>query len=442
MSDPNTDIRRRGAWQGRLLAVALLGLLLAGLAGCGDDEGGSNEADGGGGDGDNTEDTVAEETATDLLGPEDAATGEPVRIGLVSDGATQAFDNSDELRAGEATAEFYNERRGGIGGRPIEIVSCETGGTPDGATDCANQLIEQDVLAVALSQSAVTNLLWEQLHAAGVPTWFTQSNGEEIEADPSSFMVFNPDATFFGLPAAVAEENDVTKIAFIVIDVPQAVEIIENGGGQLLTDAGFEYEIVRVAIGTADMTSQAQSVADSGAGVVQIIGNDAFCIAAFQGLQAVAYEGQITAISQCLTDATREAMPGGLEGINVMSTLALGAADDPTYELYQAVMTEYGDEVGDFDNLTSMGGYAAVASLATALADIDGADITRESLVAAIKAMPESEYPGGGGIMYRCNGEAMAESPAICTNQWLKTTLDADGEPTTYTVEDSTSLLG
>jgi branched-chain amino acid transport system substrate-binding protein len=419
------------------MGVAAAGALVVAAAGCGDDGGSSAD------DSENqTDETVEEATAEDLLGPDDAASGEPVKIGLVSDGATEAFDNSDELRAGQATAEYFNAHQAGIGGRPIELVTCEMGGTPTGATDCANQMINEEVVAVSLSQSAVTEAFWEQVHAAGIPTFFTQASGDAIEADEqSSFMVFNPFTTFFGLPIAVAEDESADKIAFVVIDVPQAVEIIEGDGAALLENAGVEYEVVRVPIGTADMTSQMQQVKDSGAGVVQVIGNDAFCIAAFQGLAAVAYDGSITAITQCITDGTREAMPGGLEGINVLSTLALGATDDPTYELYQAVMTTYGEDVEDIDNLIAMGGYAAVASLATALQDISGDDITTESVIEAIRAMPDSEYPGGGGITYQCGGSADPDIPPVCTNQWLRTELDADGEPTSYSVEDSTALV-
>lgn len=415
--------------------MAAVGALLLVAAGCGDD--GETSSDGER----ETEETVQEASVEDLLGPEDPASGEPVKIGLVSDGATEAFDNSDELRAGLATAEYFNTHKGGIGGRPIELITCEMGATPTGATDCANQMINEGVVAVALSQSAVTEAFWEQMHDAGIPTFFTQASGDAIEADEqSSFIVFNPFATFFGLPIAVAEAEDADKVAFVVIDVPQAVEIIEGDGEALLADAGVEHEVIRVPIGTADMTSQMQQVVDSGAGVVQVIGNDAFCIAAFQGLKAVNYDGAITAITQCITDGTREAMPGELGGINILSTLALGATDDPTYQLYQAVMGEYGQDVEDVDNLIAMGGYAAVASLATALQDISG-DITPETVIEAIRSMPESEYPGGGGVTYRCGGTADPDMPPVCTNQWLRTELDADGNPTTYVVEDSTDLM-
>jgi branched-chain amino acid transport system substrate-binding protein len=105
------------------LAVVVLGALL--LAACGGDD-----DDGGGEGADEATDTTA--GSEDLLGPEDQASGEPVRIGMVSDGTTQAFDNTDELRAAQATAEYWNTHKAGVGGRPVEVVTCETGADPAG----------------------------------------------------------------------------------------------------------------------------------------------------------------------------------------------------------------------------------------------------------------------------------------------------------------------
>ncbi len=410
-------------------------LLLIAVMGCSDDSSTSPSED-------KTEDTVAGETAANLLGPDDVASGDPIKIGLVSDGSTESFDNTDELRAGQAMADYYNQHQGGVAGRPVELVTCETNADPAGAAGCANTFITEDVVAVALSQSGVANDLWKPLKAEGIPTFFTQTNGEEMEADPTtSFMVLNPNATFFGLPVAVADSMNTKKIAYVVIDVPQAVDLFKGAGAAKVEAAGYESTLIQVPIGTADMTTQMQQVVNSGAGVVQVVGNDAFCIAAFKGLEAVGFEGGITAVNQCVTDATREAMPGELEGINVLSSLALGAVDDPSYELYKAVMTEYGPDVRDVDNFIAMGGYAAVGSLLAAMQDLTG-DVTPETAATAIKSMPESPYPGGGGILFKCGGSAVPTSPAICTNQWLRAELDANGNATTYEVEDSVALFG
>jgi branched-chain amino acid transport system substrate-binding protein len=429
MQDPGRTSRATGGLrrQRRLAAAAVIVWLLAFTA-CGDDGGGGGDRSGGSGG-------PSAQEAEQLLGPEEPASGEPVRLGMASDGATDAFDNRDELRAAEATAEFWSTHRGGVGGRPVEVVPCETGGQPAGAEDCANQFVEAGVVAVALSQSAVTESLWEPLHEAGIPTFINQASGEAVSADPeSTFTLFSAATTGIALPISVAESQSVDRIAFVVIDVPQALSIIEDFGGDILDDAGLDYDVVAIPPGTADMTAQMQQVASSDAGLVYVIGNDAFCIAAFNGLTAVGYDGEIASITQCITDATREAVPGEvLEGLHISSTMALGATDDPTFQLYQAVMSTFGDDVEDVRNATSMGGYITMAALLTALDGIQG-DITPQTVIDTIKTMPEQELPGGGGLTFRCGGSAVESLPAVCSNESLRTQLDADGQPTTYEI--------
>ncbi len=322
-------------------------------------------------------DTTAADSGqqADLLGPENAAAGEPVRVGFVTDGATAAFDTRDETRAAQATVDYWNAHRGGVGGRPIELVTCETGGDPAGGTDCGNSLVSDDVVAVVFGTSAVAEQAWGPLHDAGVPTMLFQATAESMNRDPdSTFLLVNPLPTLFGLPISVAQRADADKVAFVVIDVPVAVNAFEADGPEILENAGLDYELVRVPPGTADMTVQMQQLVDDGAGVVHILGNDTFCIAALQGLEAAAYDGEIVAVSQCITDATRQAIPGEeLAGISIISGSALGAADDPTYQLYEAVMGAYGDDVTDPESNIPMGAYTVMG----ALRDRAGGDVGR-----------------------------------------------------------------
>ena len=433
MEKPGDTSGRRGGRPRRGIGLAALSVLLLAVVACGDDD----------------DDSTAPEPegatdATDLLGAEDEASGEPVRIGMVGDGVTDAFDNTAELLSAEAAAEYWNTHRGGVGGRPIEVVTCETGADPAGGTDCANQMVEEEVVAVALSQSAVADAVWEPLHAAGVPTLFFQTSTTDLLSDSeTSFTMANPLGTLFGTPIAVAESEGTDLIAFVNIDVPQALASFDSGAADtVLGNAGLDYELVKIPPGTADMTSQMQQVAESGAGVVQIVGNDAFCIAAIQGLNAVGYDGQITSISQCITDATREAVPGEqLEGISIAALMALGASDDPAFQLYEAVMGTYGTEVSDVDNALAMGGYTTMASLATALEGISGDDVTPETVAETIKAMDEADYPGADGLTFQCGGSAFPSQPAVCSNGSLRATLDAEGNPASYEPVDSSEIV-
>jgi branched-chain amino acid transport system substrate-binding protein len=103
---------------------------------------------------------------------------------------------------------------------------------------------------------------------------------------------------------------------------------------------------------------------------------------------AAGYDGEITSVSQCITDATREALPGGdLEGISVISSIALGATEDPSYQLYEAVMATYGDDVEDVENIYAMGAYSVTSALATSVEGISG-DIPPESVTQRPRPCP------------------------------------------------------
>jgi len=370
-----------------------------------------------------------------LLGPVDEAEGEPVKVGLIGDGETAAFDNTSEFVAGQAAADYFNEHKAGIAGRPIELVTCPTGGDPAGATDCANKMIEDGVVAVTLSQSAVAESVWEPLHQAGLPMLLLAANGTALlEDDQSTYNLNDGNGTLFSLPFSIAEEQDIDKITFVVIDVPQAISTFEDVGPALIEEAGLDYELVKVPVGTADMTPQMQEVANNGSGLVHVIGNDGFCIAAFQGLEAVAYDGEVSSISQCITDATRESAPASiLDGMYVTALTAVGAVDDPSYQLYDAIMREYTDSDAIDDPIT-MSAYTTVSSFLTALTDFEGDTIDQDTVNEAIKSMEEQEMPGTAGKKFQCGGSASEANPSVCSTETLQAQLDSEGKPKAYTV--------
>lgn len=414
------------------IAAAATAALLVTLTGCADD----NTARSGG-----TEPTASDAVDVGLLGAEELAAGEPVKIGQLTEGMSASIDASDELVGGQVAVDYVNAYEGGIAGRPIELVTCEMKADPSTAQDCANKMIAEDVVAVASPQIVYAEEVWTTLHDAGIPLVLIGASSEKLETDSeSTFIMGNPQAGLWGLPVALANSVDAAKVAYVIVDVPQARDLFENDDGATMAAAGLDFEVVPIPLGTPDMVPQMEQVKAGGAGVVHILGNDSFCIAAIQGLHAVGYTGAISTISQCFTDATRSALAGQLEGVNVSTPTAEGATDDPSYDLYRAVMEEFGDDVEDTGGYT-LSGYVAVASLAATLQSLEG-EVTAASASAAIRAMPETELPVGGGVMIKCGGSAVSDRPAICTNQWLRGELDADGNPVSYTVEDSSDLFG
>ena len=104
-----------------------------------------------------------------MLGTPNAASGEAVKIGFVSDGRTASIDNSQMLPAAKATVEYLNAYQGGLAGRPIELIGCETAGEPGKATDCANQLVQDDVAMVVMPETQQPLAVHTVLAANDIP---------------------------------------------------------------------------------------------------------------------------------------------------------------------------------------------------------------------------------------------------------------------------------
>jgi branched-chain amino acid transport system substrate-binding protein len=412
------------------VAGALLAAVLV-LVSCGGDDDG--------GDGSGNGSTSAEDVAR-LLGPERPAEGAPVKVGLISDGDYATGELSYELDVGQATATYLNEHHAGIAGRPIEMVTCVDEADPAKGTDCANQMVEEGVVAVVVGSSAVVESIWEPLHEAHVPVMFYGASSASVMTDPdSTFVLSSPTAGLIDMPVQVAKDNDESKVTVVVIDIPAAVSVYETAGQALFEEQGIDLDLVTIPPGTADMAPDMQRVAGGDPGVVHVIGNDTFCISAFNGLRAVGFDGPVTTISQCMTDATIEAVPADFFDGMVMNATAPVGSDDESIALYRAVIDTYADE----EPRSETGGISMFTTLAALAAGLEGlesaeGEITPATVISTLKAMPEMELPGSGGQRFRCNGNAMAGAPAVCVHSTLLTTLAAGGEPTTYeTVGDT-----
>ncbi|MDT3439233.1 ABC transporter substrate-binding protein [Pseudofrankia sp. BMG5.37] len=401
-----------------LVAAAVAAALLL-VAGCGSNggSGGKPLASGSG-------------SGATVLGPVAAAKGAPVRIGMISDGKTPVSDVSIQGRVADATVKWLNEHRSGIGGRPIELVKCDDLADPGKGADCANRMIEENVAAVVVGETSVPDSVWQPLHAAHLPVMLYGSGDAALLTDKESTFVLG-DAIFpiLGMPLQIARDKGVKKVTPIVIDVPAALGVWKLAP-PLFEQAGVALDLVTIPPGTADMTPQMQRIASGGPTVVFIVGTDAFCITALNGLRAVGFTGQVSGFSTCISDATRKAVPGeALKGMIVSATAPVGT-DNPSTRLYSAVATTYGKNI-DTGDPNGMAMFSTVAGFQTALEGISG-DITPATITATIKAMPEKDLPGAGGIGFRCNGKANPQLPAVCSRGALAATLDAKVHPISY----------
>lgn len=383
-----------------------------------------------------TDDTETDDTVTDddPLGPEDPASGEPVKVGLISPGSTASLDNEIEIDVAEAAVEWINTHRAGIGGRPIELVVCVDEGDPAKAEQCADEMAQEGVVAVLTGSHPQLDTVYARLDAGGVPLLAYGGSGAAAKDEDSAFVLGSSDFSTIELAVGTAEDAGADKVVGVIIDVPAALDGYENGNlERVLEGTGVKFDVVPVPIGTADMTLVLQPVVGDDVGVVHVLGNDTFCISAFNALEALGYEGEITANSQCISDATIEQVSGDtLEGIRVAAIAPIGEDNEST-RLYEAVIEAFATADVDVSRTTGYSMFATVSAFDVATEGIEG-DVTQESVVEAISTMEASELPSAGGLEFRCGADLNPANPAICMRGGLVTVLGADGQPSSYEV--------
>src|SRR5262245_42268160 len=368
-----------------------------------------------------------------VLGTKNVAKGTPVKIGVISNGKTPTVDQSEETPVAQATAKWINQYQGGLNGHPIDLTICDDHGTASEATDCANKMIQEKVAAVVVGQESQLEAIWNALHTSGIPIYLYGASNPNVVADANTFVLTNGHAVLLGLPAGVAKKNKSKKVSVVAIDVPAATSFFKDPGPSLYQKEGLELELIPIAAGTADMTPQMQKLASGNPkGTVFIIGNDAFCIAALNGLRAASFKGQITTIPQCLTDATRTAVPADfLSGISIAATSPIENPKDPSIKQYYAVLDKFGASSVDKSNIGGVAMYMAVAGFAAANRGLKG-DPTPAAISAATKAMDWTVLPGTGGLHFRGNSRAEPAQPAVCANGTLVATLNSQGRTAKY----------
>jgi branched-chain amino acid transport system substrate-binding protein len=373
-------------------------------------------------------------SSNSALGTKTPAKGTPVKIGLITDGKTSGTDNTIETPVTEAAVKWINQYRSGIGGHPIDLDICTNNGDPSKSADCANQMIQDNVAAVVFGSNQFAVNAWTPLHDAGIPVFIFASGNPQLLGDTASTFIFSAGPKALqNLIIGAAKAKKTKKASAVVIDVPAATQIFADTTPY--KKAGLDFSMTPVALGTADMTPQMQKVVtDNPNGVVFVVGNDSFCIAAFNGLRTAGFKGQVTAIPQCFSDATRTAVPAEfLKGIKISASSPVDTPKDPSIKQYYAVLDKFGASDVDKSRQTGLSMFEGITGLDVATQDLKG-DVTPASIIAAAKAMPWSVLPGGGGYHVRCNGKADPTVPATCTAATLLATLGADGKATKYVV--------
>jgi branched-chain amino acid transport system substrate-binding protein len=405
----------------RLSIAMVAGLLLAGCGqSSGEDAGGSTEIP----------------AALTSAFPGKKATGDPVKIGLITNEGGTGISQPETREAADAARRYANDNLGGIAGRPIEFVVCKTKEEPATARDCANRMVEQKVAAVVLTSSGLGGSMVPIVTQAGIP-WTTAVATSNAES--TSTHAFSWTGGFSGNLASMAEyakEKKYKKVTAFVIDVPSAVAGAEAVGKPVFAKAGIELKIVKVAAGTPDATPAVSAALQDKPDAISIVGESTVCTAVLQALSTLGSDAGRMILQPCVAPEVVDALGASMDGAQVFSSFD-ASSDDTEAQLYRQVMKQYSPD-------TPIEGYGAVGyqgalGLVRALKGLTG-EVTPATVAAALSSAKNVVLPAGHGNTFTCDSTAIPGLAAVCSAKGITGTLTG-GKLDNVRSVDPSSLL-
>jgi ABC-type branched-subunit amino acid transport system substrate-binding protein len=138
------------------------------------------------------EDRPPREDRTTSPGPADAA---PIKVGIITSATSPVGAATFTGPRDGAQAYFADlNRQGGINGRPVEVVTCDDGGSGVGNNECVHRLIDEDKVFALVATTALDYAGAPRVSRAGVPDIGGQPIGPAYDTYPHLYGIYGSQA--------------------------------------------------------------------------------------------------------------------------------------------------------------------------------------------------------------------------------------------------------
>lgn len=406
MSARPTGRRRRPAPAMALAGALLFGALLAGAAGCADD--------------DRTGDTRSASDA--VLGEPRPATGTPVRIGFANAEGGTAISRPEHRIATEATVKYVNSRLGGLSGHPIELVVCKDKSDGASGVACANRFVEEKVAAVVVADLADTDLYIPVLQAAGIPWVSVMPTGAQELSSPISFGLSGGTTSIFPAVAELAVARGLDDAVVLGPDVPFIASALKDVAMPVFVEAGIALRSVLVPPGTPDVSAQVVAALDGDPDLIWVMGDPTLCQALLPVIDTMNRgDAQVVTANTCAGPDVVDAVGADVVEGNVAVALTSAESGTPDAELFRGILQTWGEGIEAGQNAT---GFASLLGLVRAVNQVAPAgELDAAAVAAALRSARDVPLPGFPDATFTCDHRANPAFPALCSNYSLSATL-------------------
>jgi branched-chain amino acid transport system substrate-binding protein len=304
----------------------------------------------------------------------------------------------DYLRGMNAYFDDLN-RKGGIRGEKIKLVSLDDGFNPDKTAENTKNLIEQQNVLALVGYRGTANVqkIVPIVQAAGIAQVGNTSGAKSLR-DPYVEGLFHLRAsTGDEIEAAInhAWTIGITRIAAAYQDDPFGKEGLEALNAAIAKRGGKPLVLAPVPRGTVDVAKAVEAIAGTSPQAVMYIGQSKPAAALIKGLQGKGVRAQYIVLS--VASGLHGDLGEDAAGVIVSQVVPYPFTElgNPVVRDYQKTLTAQKDTNFSY---SSMEGYLNAKLISTAIAKTP-APLTRAKLIATLKGLTNEDL-GGFAVSY------------------------------------------
>jgi branched-chain amino acid transport system substrate-binding protein len=312
-------------------------------------------------------------------------TGDPIVLAMISQESGPAALPDSRLAA-EAAVAYVNTELGGAGGRPLELETCVTDGSPEQSSACANQLLEADPVAFVGETELGTAGSVPIIEQAGVPLVGAAGITPELVVSESAFA-FGLDAVadWAGWAKYLVTDGGAKQINIINIDIPVA-PVFEAVISSVAEANGAEVgEVVSIPLSATDASAQMAAASAGDPDVIMATTSAQLCVPVAQAHESIAPQSKLFLPGICASPDTLDAAGSSMEGVLIgMGSLNPYDTDEDAVATYRRALDTYGEDVP----LSQFAGnaFTAVMNLKAVVDGLGDAEVTPTAITEALRA--------------------------------------------------------
>ncbi|NRI65524.1 hypothetical protein FEZ60_08235 [Rhodococcus sp. MS16] len=351
------------------------------------------------------------------------ASGDPIKVGYINQEQAPSGSFPDLRIAAEAAVKYVNRDGGGVNGRPIELHTCITNGSPEASQGCANELVRAGVVVAMTGLDFSGPAAYEVLNAAGIPyvasnpIQGTDYNGENV------FAFVGSSAGQYAAQAAFLARDGVKSVSVVVNDTPSGQQGANLFKAALTKNGITDVTVVPESPTATDFTSVVTAATRNNPDALSVLFVAPTCGQIMQAARSLGYEGKLAFSSGCLDPNVLASAGNAAEGAYFAQELLTPAVhgDDPQVQLYLDALDRYAGISSDQAGGRSPVGFSSVMTLAAFLAKA-GDNPTTATVSSALRSADGVEGFMDSPVV--CDGTALAGFSTICNATVRMVTVD------------------